>query len=211
MKKLLFLLFLIPGLAKANGPLYKQKDVVTQMEFDNVYQDIRAGARADILTTNTSGYVFTGQGNGINPIWQARIFRDLFLGSAQTANATTTSGSYIAPTNATSLTFTPTHTSTYSVSGVFAISNNTAGARIWIVIKLTSGSGSTTKIEQEAVVDVPANSANFVETVSVYSIYVLTAGTSYTFQNEIKVNAGTMTVLNNVTSGSFLIAQEIAN
>lgn len=75
MKKLLFLLFLVSPVVHAEGPLFRNKDTYIQQEFENSYQDLRGKVSAAVLTTNTSGQLFIGQGNGKNPIpqWDGRV------------------------------------------------------------------------------------------------------------------------------------------
>ncbi len=51
MKKLSFLLLLLPACVCAEGPILKSSDTIQQQEFENVYQDIRNGS----LRRNTNG------------------------------------------------------------------------------------------------------------------------------------------------------------
>lgn len=52
MKKLILILLVLPGFARAEGPLFRQKEATTQQEFENVYQDIRSKG----LSPNSSGF-----------------------------------------------------------------------------------------------------------------------------------------------------------
>lgn len=53
LKKIIFIsLFFISGIVKAGGPLYRNKDVVSQQEFDNVYQNLAN------ITVASGTYIF---------------------------------------------------------------------------------------------------------------------------------------------------------
>lgn len=54
MKKLLFILFLMPSFSLAEGPLFQHKDTYDQQEFENVYQDLRARTTKTAVASNLS-------------------------------------------------------------------------------------------------------------------------------------------------------------
>lgn len=65
MKKLLLLLSLIPVYGYCEGPLYRHKEAPLQLEFDNVYQDLRkAQSAVSASTAVTPGVTYYAQ---INP------------------------------------------------------------------------------------------------------------------------------------------------
>lgn len=131
-----------------------------------------------------------------------KISNIVVIGSSQTSIATTTSTSYVTPTNAPTLSFVSTKTGRFKVSGSFAL-DGSASQDTYCKITLTIGSG-TTIFTQEAVVE----GTNTVS-VSPYTICQLTVNTSYTFALQMKVSGGTGELRNDIfTNGHALILEE---
>lgn len=147
MKKLLLLLLLVSPCCFADGPNFQHKDTYTYQEFENVYGDLKTKLNSSVLTTNTSGQILIGQGNGVLPVWTAfgRIIQ--IQSTTVTTSSTTTSQTFV-PTNLTA-TITPTSSSSkilIVVNGLFGITGTDLSNSSFFTIKrgstdLSSGNG----------------------------------------------------------------------
>lgn len=127
------------------------------------------------------------------------------VGTAQTSSGTSTSTTFAAPTNTPTITFTPGKTGRYKIYCSGIAQNGTAVEDSSFRINATAGSPVVVFSEES---QFTAPGAGYRVPFSVYQLVWLTNATSYTFQLEVKVTAGTVTVTSaNLTSGIALIAE----
>lgn len=132
--------------------------------------------------------------------------KSLLVSSVQSSTGTLTGAGYAAFTNYPSLTFTPSRTGRYRISGGYTVSDSTGSSDWSIRLIATSGSPTVVYSKEPAITQ---TTAAFNVEVCPFTICDLIAGTSYTFRPEGKTSAGTLTLSNSSNNGSVVIAEEI--
>ncbi len=158
-----------------------------------------------ILATETTAGTWASAVSEISvlPIFTGRQIR---VGTPQTSNGTSTSTTFAAPTNAPTITFTPGKTGRYKIYCSGIAQSNSPVEDNYFRINATAGSPVVVFSEESVFTTV---TSGYRVPFSVYQVAWLTAGTSYTFQLEVHVTAGTVTLTNSfLASGLALIAEQ---
>jgi hypothetical protein len=120
-----------------------------------------------------------------------------------TVSSFISSGTFTTFSNSPALTFTPTTTGTYKVYMVPPIS---LSGSTQAVIRIYNTSGGATLLEESQGLLVGTN----IESSQVaQSVYTLTAGTSYQFDIQAKINAGTSVAIDGTSASSYMFAEGI--
>ena len=96
-----FLILFFPCILFAEGPLFQYKDPKTQLEFQNVYKDLRSlsVAKPNFLVTNSAGASnVTGDGTTYTVLWPTEVYD---MAGSFTSNVFTApkSGKYLLSAN----------------------------------------------------------------------------------------------------------------
>ncbi len=134
--------------------------------------------------------------------------RQSVVGTAQTSNGTTTSNTFAAPTNTPTVTFKPGKTGRYKIACSGIGQNGSGGEDNWFRINATAGTPVVVMSEESCFT---APGVGYRVPFSVWQEVWLTAGTSYTFQLECKVSAGTLTLANSFLAGGIALIAEQAD
>ena len=134
MKKLLYLLVLLPSILLAEGPLFRHKEPEKQQEFENVYKDLRW---TSFLKSNTSGQMLIGQGSGVTPVWQSQVNIMQIATGTLTTDTSTTNGTFTA--SGLTVSITPTSTS----SKILILCSGSANSGASNTVRVTLARGTT--------------------------------------------------------------------
>lgn len=203
----------------ASSTLYDDGSLVTTVaeggagaadSFFSVYADnahsnvpIRCIGRVRSTQTTAGTWATAMEELSLPPFFTGR---QIVVGNAQTSNGTSTSATYAAPTNTPTLTFTPGKTGRYKLSCNALLSNSGTNTD-YCTLVATSGS-PVVVFAQDAMKD--STGADHVGPTPCYTVVWLTAGTSYTFEVQVKTNGGTVTLRNaSVPNGLAIIAEQM--
>lgn len=174
-----------------------------------------SGTIAITLATETANTVFAGptSGGAATPTFRALVAADiptitsLFIGTAQTSNSVSTDTTFQEPSNAPSITFTPTVSGKYKIWCSLIHQGGTSGNEYYARLQSISGSPTSLQFHDSAFNAVATNEQQNVE---VWRIDTLVAGTSYSYKVYMKGDTGTGTLNNSLAgNGTAIVAQRL--
>lgn len=162
------------------------------------------------LPIGTAGQVLTVV-SGL-PAWNTPTGSALFVASSQVTTLSTaiSSGTFTTFSNSPALSFTPTVTGTYKIYCAIPLYVNNATAATGAG-RVFNTAGSATLLYESQIVDAGPTAANVVESSGLaVSVYTLTSGTSYTFDIQGKLIAGTEVRADGASAPFYMFAEQVA-
>lgn len=174
-----------------------------------------SNGKIPIGTGTTFAYAVPVSGSGITVQAGAGVLtisttggssaKDVFIGSAQTANSTVTSASYADVSNQPTISFTATNTAKYKIWLTGTCTGATAGNVYYMKLVNTTGSPTENLIHEWAYI---AQTNSVATECTAFTIASLTASTAYAWKIQMKGDSGATTLNNSLTAGGNAIIAE---